>query len=68
MSLLQHINKERSRTARKFIIDFSSCTLYNTGKYESHFLPPGKEFSVRVSIVRPWKIESSDAIFFRFQE
>jgi len=26
-------------------------------------LPPGKELSVRLSIVRPWEIESSDAIF-----
>lgn len=31
-------------------------------------LPPGKELGVRLSIVRPLKIESSGAIFLRFQE
>ena len=30
---------------------------------DRHFLPPGKELSVRLSIVRPLKIESSDVIF-----
>lgn len=30
-------------------------------------LPPGKELGVRLSIVRPLKIESSDAIFCDFR-
>lgn len=37
--------------------------LYYTGNMNDTFLPPGKELSVRLSIVRPLKIESSGAIF-----
>ena len=36
-------------------------------KKDYHSLPPGKELNVRLSIVRPLKIESSDVIFCDFR-
>ena len=49
--------------SQEFVIDFFTFALYNSKNVIDIFLPPGKELSVRLSIVRPLKIESSDAIF-----